>query len=268
MKNTSWVVNTFGAAFVVMFIVFPLYWSVRVSLVPGGFTGFFPTEITTENYTFLFTHGKFMHNILNSIIVSVSTMAITMSLSLFAGYALARFRFPGKGVSTVLFLLPLLPAIAVLIPLILFMLYLGLYNTLYSVIIANTVFTLPFAIWMLRGFLMAIPIEIEEAATVDGATRLQTLLKVVIPIAAPGLISVAVFVLITSWNNYIFSFAFTNRPDLQIVPAALLGFISAWGVNYGGLNAAAVVASLPPLIFFLVFQKWFIQGMMSGSLKG
>ena len=102
---------------------------------------------------------------------------------------------------------------------------------------------------------------------IDGCTPMEALLRIVIPLSAPGLIAVGIFVLIYSWTNYLFSFAFTTKPELQIVPAALLGFTSAWGVNYGGLNAAAVVAILPPLIFFLIFQKWFIQGILSGSIK-
>lgn len=267
MKPTNWVFNLIGVVFVLIFIVFPLYWSIRTSLVPNRFRDLFPTDITLENYVFLFATGKFISNIINSVIVSLGSLLLTLPVSLSAGYALARFNFPGKGFSTILFFLPLLPAIAVLIPLILFVRTLGLYNTLFSVILANTVFTLPFAIWMIRGFMIAIPKELEEAAIIDGATRLQILFRVVIPLSAPGLISVGIFVLIYSWNNYLFSFAFTTKPELQIVPAAILGFISAWGVNYGGMNAAAVIASLPPLIFFLLFQKWFVQGILAGAIK-
>lgn len=267
MKRTNWLFNLIGITLVVILIIFPLYWSIRTSLVPNRFREFFPTGITLDNYVFLFVNGKFLGNILNSVIVSLGSLILTLPMSLLAGYALARFNFPGKRLSIVLFLFPLLPAIAVLIPLILFMRTLGLYNTLFSVILANTVFTLPFAVWMIRGFMLSMPAEIEEAAMIDGATPLQILLQVVIPLSAPGLISVGIFVLISSWNNYLFSFAFTTKPDLQIVPAAILGYISAWGVNYGGMNAAAVVATLPPLIFFLIFQKWFVQGILAGSIK-
>ncbi len=267
MKRTSWVFNTIGIGFVVMFVVFPLYWSLRTSVVPSRFRGFFPSDLTFDNYVFLFTTGQFAHNILNSVIVSLGSMVLTLPLSLMAGYALARFSFPGKRLSIVLFFMPLIPAIAVLIPLILFVRSLGLYNTLFSVILANTVFTLPFAIWMIRGFMIAIPVELEEAALIDGASRIQALVRIVIPLAAPGLISVGIFVMIFSWNNFLFSFAFTQKPDLQIVPAALLGFITAWGTNYGGMNAAAVVATLPVLTFFLLFQRWFIQGILAGAVK-
>jgi multiple sugar transport system permease protein len=144
---------------------------------------------------------------------------------------------------------------------------LGIYNTLFAVILAGTVFALPFCTWMIRGFMLSIPREIEEAGLIDGCGPFQALFKIAIPLAAPGLIAVGIFTFISAWNNYLFSFAFTTKRSLQVVPAALLGFISAWGENYGGMNAAAVVAMIPVLTFFLIFQKWFIQGMLAGSSK-
>ena len=214
----------------------------------------------------LFSSG-FLTNIKNSLIVSLGTILCTLPLSLLAGYALARFDFAGKRYSAVLLVLPLLPAIAVLVPLIIYMRELGIYNTLFSVILAGTVFSLPYCTWMIRGFMLSIPREIEEAALIDGCGPLVALWRIAIPLAAPGLIAVGIFTLISAWNNYLFSFAFTTKRALQVVPAALLGFISAWGENYGGMNAAAVIAMLPVLAFFLIFQKWFIQGMMAGSSK-
>ncbi len=253
--------------FVVIVIVFPIYWSLRTSLVANRDLQFFPTELTLEHYGYLFETGRFMSNIKNSVIVSLGALVFALPLSILAGYALARFNFPGKRYSFVLLLLPLLPAIAVLIPLILYMRAVGLHNTLYSVILATTVFALPFSTWMVRGFMLAIPVEIEEAAQIDGCGPMSVLLRVVIPLAAPGLIAVSIFIVINAWNNYLFSFAFTSKTTLMVVPAALLGFITAWGVNYGGMNAAATITMLPPLIFFLIFQKWFVQGMLAGSSK-
>jgi ABC-type glycerol-3-phosphate transport system permease component len=120
---------------------------------------------------------------------------------------------------------------------------------------------------MLRGFFMQIPSELDDAARLDGANRLQALYRVVLPLSAPGLIAVAIFALINSWNNYLYSFAFTSSAEVQVVPARLLGFITAFGTNYGGMNAAGLVAIVPPLLFFLIFQKWFVQGMLQGSVK-
>jgi N,N'-diacetylchitobiose transport system permease protein len=163
--------------------------------------------------------------------------------------------------------LPLLPAIAVLVPLIIYMRGLGIYNTLYSVILATTVFILPYTTWVIRGYMLSIPLEIEEAAQLDGCGPMRVLFRIVVPLAMPGLIASGIFILISAWNNYLFSFAFTTKAELQVIPAALLGFITAWGTNYGGLNAGATIAMLPPLIFFLIFQKWFVQGMLAGASK-
>lgn len=267
MRSGRFLLAWVGTVFIVVMIVFPVYWGIRTSLVSGYDLALFPTRITLEHYQFLFRGGRFLNNIKNSLIVSVGSLVLTMPIAILGGYSLARFNFPGKRYSIILLILPLLPAIAVLVPLILYMRGLGLYNTLYSVILATTVFVLPFTTWMIRGFMLSIPVEIEEAAQLDGCGAIRVLWRIVIPLAMPGLIATGIFILISAWNNYLFSFAFTTKADLQVVPAALLGFITAWGTNYGGMNAGATVAMLPPLIFFLLFQKWFVQGMLAGSTK-
>ncbi len=267
MRRTSWLFNVVGVVFVGLFIIFPLYWSVRTAVSPARFRGFWPTEFTLENFDFLFQRNGFMRNVKNSVIVACSSTALVIPLSVSAAYALARFDFPGKRLTLLVFLLPLVPSIAVLVPLILFMRTLHLLNTHAAVVIGNTVFTLPFAIWMLRGFFLQLPRELEEAARIDGASRLQTLYRIVLPLSAPGLIAVAIFALINSWNNYLYSFAFVSKSDLQVVPARLLGFIEAFGTNYGGMNAAGLVTMVPPLTFFLIFQRWFVQGITEGSVK-
>jgi N,N'-diacetylchitobiose transport system permease protein len=267
MLRTRLFFTWLSIAFIIVVIIFPLYWGIRTSLVDGYNLALLPTELTLANYRFLFKSGHFLNNIKNSLIVSVGALLFTLPLAVLAGYALARFHFPGKSYSIILLVLPLLPAIAVLVPLILYMRGLGIYNTLYSVILATTVFILPYTTWMVRGFMLAIPLEIEEAAQLDGCGPLRVLFRIVLPLATPGLIASGIFILLSAWNNYLFSFAFTTKADLQVIPAALLGFITAWGTNYGGMNAGATIAMLPPLIFFLIFQKWFVQGMLAGATK-
>jgi ABC-type glycerol-3-phosphate transport system permease component len=267
MRRTKGILIGIGILFISVMIIFPVYWGVRTSLVPIGNLNIIPHPITLEHYARLFEVGFINNNVKNSLIISLSCVALTLPISLLAGYALARFDFPGKRYSIVLLVMPLLPAIACLVPLIIYMRVMGLYNTLFAVILAGTVFALPYCTWMIRGFMLSIPREIEEAALIDGCGPLQALWCIAVPLAAPGLIAVAIFTLISAWNNYLFSFAFTTKRTLMVVPAALLGFIGSWGENYGGLNAAAVVAMLPVLIFFLAFQKWFIQGMLAGSSK-
>lgn len=267
MSRARWILIWTGIIFIVVVIIFPLYWGFRTALVDNYNRQLIPTELTLDNYRFLFQGGRFVSNVLNSLIVSIGSVIATLPLALLGGYALARFNFPGKRFSIILLVLPLLPAIAVLVALIMYVRMLGLYNTLYAVILAVTVFNTPFAVWMVRGFMLSIPREIEEAALIDGCGPLAALFRIALPLAAPGLIAVSIFILISAWNNYLFSFAFTTSTPLQVLPAALLGYITAWGTNYGGMNAAATVAMLPPLIFFLAFQKWFVQGMLAGSTK-
>jgi N,N'-diacetylchitobiose transport system permease protein len=265
MFKPRWVLAALGAAFLVVMIIFPLYWGVRTSLVSNYNRDFVPTQLTLDNYRYLFNTGNFANSLINSLIVSLLTVALTVPLAVFAGYALARFDFAGKRFGAVLLILPLLPAVAVLVPLILYMRGLGLYNTLYSVILGVTVFSLPFAIWITRGFMLSVPQELEDAARLDGCGPFGILRRIMVPLIGPGLIAVGIFVFITAWNNYIFAFAFTTSAELRVVPVSILGFISAWGTNYGGMNAASTLTMLPPLLFFLLFQKWFTQGILAGS---
>ncbi len=266
MQRTRILITWSGIVFIATLIIFPVFWGVRTSLAPLGNLEIIPSSLTLEHYQLLLEVG-FLNNVKNSLIISLSSIACTLPLSVLAGYALARFDFPGKRYGIVLLVLPLLPAIAVLVPLIIYMRVIGLYNTLGAVFLTTTVFALPYTTWMIRGFMLSIPREIEEAAMIDGCGPFAALWRITIPLAAPGLIAVGMFTLISAWNNYLFSFAFTTNRSLMVVPAALLGFITAWGENYGGMNAAAVVSMLPVLILFLIFQKWFVQGMLTGSSK-
>jgi ABC-type glycerol-3-phosphate transport system permease component len=252
-------------ALIALTVVFPLYWGVRTSLTDSSDTSLLPRSVDLANYRYLFENGDFGRSIVNSLFVCVGTELLTLPLALLGGYALARFDFAGKRYGSVLLLLPLLPAVAVLVPMIIYMRDLGLYNTLYAVILASTVFGLPFTIWMVRGFMLAVPKAVEEAARIDGSGPFRILVQIVVPLIAPGIVAVAIFVFITAWNTYLFAFAFTTRPELQVVPVALLGYITQWGTNYGGMDAAATIAMLPPLVLFLAVQRWFIQGLLAGA---
>jgi multiple sugar transport system permease protein len=138
---------------------------------------------------------------------------------------------------------------------------LGLYDTLTAVILTNAVFALPLALWMLRNFVSSTPVEVEEAAQIDGCSLAGVLVRIVLPQAAPGIIAVAVCVFIGAWNNYLYAFALTSSQDLRVLPQAILAFLGAWGTYWGGLSAAGVVAVVPPVLFFLIFQRWFVAGI-------
>lgn len=257
---------SYAAVAVLLFgVLFPLYWGIRTSLSSGNGASLLPQNPTLDHYRYIFSDGNFGNTVVNSVIVSIGAVVIAVPTAVLAAYPLARFEFAGKRLGAMLLVLPLLPAVAVLVPLIVYARSVGLYNTLYAVILGAAGFSLPFAIWMVRGFIMSVPAAVEEAALVDGCGRLGALWRVVLPLVTPGLISATVFVFITAWNNYLLAVAFTTTEQLQVVPVAIVGYTSAWGTNYGGMNAAATLAMAPPLLFFLAVQRWFVQGLLAGG---
>ena len=256
-----------GVALFLFGVTFPLYWSVRTALTSGQGASLLPEAPTLANYRYVFSTGAFADTLLNSLIVAIGAVVLTVPVAILAAYALARFDFAGKQLGSLLLLLPLLPTVAVLVPLIVYMRTVGLYNSLYAVILGASLFTLPFAVWMLRGFILAVPLAVEEAARLDGCGRLATLRRVVLPLVAPGLVSTAVFCFITAWNNYVLAAAFTTSEQLRVVPMAIVGYTTAWGTNYPGMNAAATLAMVPPLVFFFLVQRWFVQGLVAGSVR-
>jgi ABC-type glycerol-3-phosphate transport system permease component len=267
MRSTAPTRALFATATVVLAVgvAFPVYWGVRTSLSSTNDGSFLPAHPTLANYRYIFSNGDFANSIINSLIVAVGAVLLTVPIAILAGYAFARLQFAGKRLGTLMLILPLLPAVAVLVPLIIYMRTLGIYNTLYAIIIGATVFSLPFVIWMIRAFIIAIPMDIEESAYLDGCGRLAALRRIVLPLISPGIVTAVVFVFILAWNNYILAVAFTTSQQLQVVPVAILGYISAWGTNYPGMDAAATLAMIPPLVFFLTVQRWFVQGLLSGS---
>lgn len=260
---------SWGAIGIICLIaLFPFLWGLKTSFTAPLNIGLLTSDrVHVDNYRYILSLPEFSRYIWNSVKVAAATLAIILPMAVAGGYALARFEFPGKKLSVLLIILPLVPAISVLVPMIIFMRRLGLFNTLAGVVLANVVFNTPYVVWMVRGFIAQIPREIEEAAEIDGCSALGALALVVIPLSVPGLIASGIFVLISTWNNYLYAFAFTTSPNLRVLPQGMLAFLGSWGTNYGGLNAAAVVAMLPPMIFFLMFQKLFIQGMLAGSSK-
>jgi N,N'-diacetylchitobiose transport system permease protein len=229
------------AAVLLFGVLFPLYWGVRTSFAGGYDSGLWPSHPTLTNYRYIFSNGDFANTIVNSLIVSVGAVMLAVPTAILAAYALARLDFAGKRLSSLLFLLPLIPAVAVLVPLIVYVRELG--------------------------FIAVIPRELEDAAQVDGCGRVGALRRVVLPLISPGLVATTAFVFITSWNNYLIAVAFTSAEQLRVVPVAIVGYMSAWGTNYPGMSAAATLAMLPPLIFFFAVQRWFVQGLLAGSSR-
>ena len=226
-----------------------------------------PKEFTLDNYSNLLKSPSFLPGIWNSVMVSLCTILILLPIVTLASYALGRMKFKGRFLEKVLLLLPLLPAIAILIPLVQNMNAIGLYNNLLGVIVLNVVFLLPFTTYLLKNFMALLSKSIEEAAFVDGCTRLQTMVYIILPNALPGFASVMVYTFINSWLNYLYPYALIADMNSRTMPQTLLALIGQYGNNYPSLTAASILTLLPPLIFFCIFQKWFIAGLFGTSMK-
>lgn len=250
-----------------LFSLFPILWGLRTSLAPRYDYGFFPSQLTLEHYQQLFKRPEIWLYFRNSLLVAIGANVIVLPTALLAAYALARFRFKGQKFGILFLVLPMLPAVAILVPMISYMNKLGLYNTFGAVILTNAVFNMPFAIWMLRNFILANPESIEEAALIDGCSRLQALVRVALPMMAPGIVAVVIFVFINSWNNYMYAFAMTSSPFHRVLPQGILSFLGSWGTYWGGLTAIGMLALIPPVVLFLLFQNWFVAGLFGQQLK-
>lgn len=253
--------------FFALFVLYPFLWGIRTSLAEQFDVSFIPHRLTLFHYESLLSRPEFFVYVRNSLAISAASILITLIVGVFGGYALARMRFRGKGLGILLLVLPLLPPVAILVPLVAYFQKLGIYNTLSAMIFANVVFSLPLVVWMLRNFILNNPVEIEEAARLDGCTRCGSLFRIVLPMMGPGLVAVALFIFINSWNNYLYAFALTSSQSLRVLPQGILSFLGIWGTYWGGLCAAGILVLIPPVALFLVFQKWFIAGMFGQQLK-
>jgi len=257
----------FLSIFIYLFILFPLLWGLRTSLAGRYDTSLIPTHLTLSHYHVLISRPEFFIYLRNSLTVSILSILITLFVALLGGYALARLQFKGQRFGALLLILPLLPPVAILVPLVSYFQRLNLYNTLWAVIAANVVFNIPLSVWMVRNFILGNPVEIEEAARIDGCSRWGVLFKIVLPTMGPGIIAVAVFVFINTWNNYLYAFALTSSQSMRVLSQGILSFLGSWGTYWGGLTAGGMLVLLPPVILFLFFQKWFIAGIFGQQLK-
>ncbi len=206
----------------------------------------------------------------NSLYVAALTTVIVTVVSLPAAYALARFRTRLRGVATIWILLSqVFPFILIVIPVFLVLKQVGLVNNPLGLVLVYTVWCLPFALWMLRGYVAAIPVDLEEAGAIDGAGRLRVLRSIVLPLLAPGLVATSLFTFISSWNEFFFALVLIQDPGNQTLPLTLARFFGAEGqVQLGQLAAASLLATIPSLAFFLIIQRRLTSGLMSGAVKG
>ncbi|WP_134703869.1 carbohydrate ABC transporter permease [Ammoniphilus sp. YIM 78166] len=229
----------------------------------------FPQQITFENYQILHEKTLFWTQFKNSLIVAFYGTLFSIIIAAFAGYAISRFRSLFiTGFARSLLMLQMFPIILVLIPLFIMFRNLGLINTYFTVILLYITVHLPFSIWMYKGYFDAIPKELEEAALIDGCSRLQSFFRIILPISGPGIAAVAIFSFLFSWNEYLIASVFLRHEQLMTIPVGVQLFMQQYATDWGSLTAAATLTMLPVFVFFLFVQKYFISGSVAGSVKG
>jgi len=258
------------------FIVLPLYWMLITALKPNAAAFTMPPQLipahpTLINFiTQLQDRTGFLTYFVNSLIVSAGTMAVTITVSILAGYAFSRFRFRAKRLLFVLILLSqMFPATLMIVGIYTTFRQLGLLNTYEGLMLAFTAFSLPFAIWMMEGFFNTVPKSLEESAMIDGSSTMGTLYRVILPLTAPGIIAVGVYAFLNSWNNLLFALTLaSNQNMLTIPPGFLLTYVGEFQYYWSDAMAGSVIVILPMVIVFILLQRYLVQGMTAGAVKG
>jgi multiple sugar transport system permease protein len=260
---------------VILMIALPLVWMIITSIKPQSELflippAFFPEEITFEHYRRLLTETPFLTYLRNSVILAGGTTVLVIVVATLGAHSLVSFSYPGRETlaGAVLFTY-LLPSVVLVIPLYFLMAALGLVNSLLSLVIAYTTFALPYALWLLRSFMSAIPPDLEAAAMVDGASRFRAFIDVILPQAAPGIISTALFTAILAWNEYLFALVLINSDASRPLPTGVMSMlVTSFNIEWSLLMAASVMMSVPLLVVFVFLQKYLTRGFGAGAVKG
>ena len=269
-----WAVNSIAAIFCLVWI-FPVYWMVNTAFKsrPEVLTPtphFLPERPTLDNFVRAVTQDQFLANLRNSVIVVAATVMVSIALGIFAAAALSRFRFTGRRtIMVVILAVQMLPSTALLIPMFAMFNSVDLLGTYLALVLAYVATVLPFSIWVMRGFFVAIPAEVEEAAQLDGASTWRILFSVLFPLVAPGVIATSIFAFIAAWNDYLFAYTFMQDESRYTLPVWLASFSNPHtGTDFGAQMAASVLFSVPVVVFFLLIQRNLVAGMSAGAVKG
>ena len=255
-------------------IMFPIYWMVSTAFKPGteilSLTPYwFPNPITLDNFRDAIAVPFFWNDVVNSLVVVCTVVAISIILAFLAAVAVARFGFKGRSAFIVMVIaVQMVPLNALVIPIYLLLDSVGQVDSLLGVIAYYMAVVLPFMIWTLRGFVHNIPVDLEEAAMVDGATRLGAFMRIVFPLVAPGLVATAIFGFIQAWNEYIIAYVLLSSSSKQTLTIWLASFTTQHGTDWGGLMAGATLTALPVVVFFLLVQRHVAGGLTAGAVKG
>lgn len=252
-----------------LFTLVPFYWMLLFAFRPAGSTSLVPWPITFEHFAKVWNGSGFGIYFVNSVYVALASLLISTVIGLLGGYALARFAFRGKAVFVLVMLCTqFVPGAMLLIPLFQIFNGLGMTNSLWSLIISDTVFQLPLSLVLMAGFIRNVPIEIEEAAWADGCSRIRAFMLVVLPLLRPGIVAVGSFAFISAWNNFLFAVMFISSQDQFTIPVGLSYLIGEFGTDFGALAAGGVIAVVPVVAIFAYVQRFLVQGLSAGAVKG
>ena len=266
--------NVFAWTLVIA-IAFPLVWMILTSIKPQSELfvippALLPQEVTFEHYRRLLTETPFLTYMRNSTVLAASTTILVIVIATLGAHSLTRFAYPGRETLARLVLFTyLLPSVVLIIPLYFLMVSAGLGNTIASLVIAYTTFALPYALWLLRSFMASIPDDLEAAALVDGATRMQAFIDVILPQALPGVISTAIFTAILAWNEYLYALVLVNSDEARPLTTGVMNMlVTSFNIEWSLLMAASVMMSVPLIIVFVFLQKFLTRGFGAGAVKG
>lgn len=254
--------------------LFPIYWMFIASFKNNEILMSFPPHLypefkTVENYITILSNFKYLNYIKNSLIVAFGTVVITLVLSTMAGYSLSRFRYPGrKFIMMFMLSAQIFPVVVILISLYSMFRKLNLMNNYLGLVLADVSMSLPLSVWMLKSFVDSVPKSLDEAAHIDGCKRMMTLSKVILPLMKPGMLAVGIYAFLQSWDDYLMGLIIMSKTKMKTLPVGISEtFLGDFGFDYAGMMTISVVASLPVLLLFLLFQKYMIAGLTGGAVK-
>ncbi|MFD7547758.1 carbohydrate ABC transporter permease [Streptomyces sp. NPDC059578] len=265
--------NALGLLFCTV-MAFPLYWMLLTAIRPSSEIRsnppqFWTSEPTLDNFRRAMASETFWSSVRASALVGVGTVVVSLLIGVAAAYAVARFSFFGRRAFVVVILsVQMIPLAGLIIPLYLLLSDAGLTDSLVGVVLTYLVFMLPFTVWLLRGFVAGIPVELEEAAMVDGCTRAGAFRRVTLPLLAPGLVATSIYALVQAWNEYVLAYVLLSSTDKQTVSIWLVSFQTSFGTDYGALMAGATLTALPVVVFFMIVQRRVAAGLTVGAVKG
>lgn len=272
--SVYWTTHYAALAAYVLFALFPLYWLLKVSVTPNKIlyaegVRLWPSVTTLANYVFVLTKSDFPRFFLNSVIVSGGAAVVTTALAALAGYAFSRFAFKGKATIVALMLVTqMFPLVMLIAPIFRLLAPLGLTDSLIGLIIVYSAFNTPFATFLMQSFFDGIPRDLEEAAMIDGDTRFGAFRHVILPVTLPGLAATLGFIFTAAWSELLFALMLISGTAATTFPVGLVSFVSKFSIDFGQMMAAGVLALIPACVFFIFIQRYLVQGLTAGALKG